>query len=129
MHRLGADDPLLATEWEWDVVPEVSLVVVDDVTEAVQAFNRFSDGFPILITNTASLAELNDRLNAPLPMNRFRPNLVIDGLDAFDEDHIKVIPTKPGTQKAHQLQRALQGSKPPLICRHHRRRKSARLQD
>lgn len=45
-----------------------------------------ADGFPLLITTTASLADLNTRLPAPLPMNRFRPNVVIDGATAWDED-------------------------------------------
>ena len=49
----------------------------------------FSDGYPILVCTTASLAELNRRLDVPVPMGRFRPNLVIDGLDAFEEDRIR----------------------------------------
>jgi uncharacterized protein YcbX len=57
-------------------------------TGDVEAENRFSDGFPVLIIGAASLAELNSRLRIPLPMNRFRPNLVLEGLDAFDEDRI-----------------------------------------
>jgi uncharacterized protein YcbX len=51
----------------------------------------FADAAPILITTTASLDELNRRIRAndgqPLPMNRFRPNLVIEGsLDPFAEE-------------------------------------------
>jgi len=46
----------------------------------------FADGFPILLISAASLADLNSRLDTPLPMDRFRPNLVIDGCDAFAED-------------------------------------------
>jgi uncharacterized protein YcbX len=46
----------------------------------------FADGYPLLITTSASLAELNRRLVEPLPMDRFRPNLVIDGCGPFDED-------------------------------------------
>lgn len=42
----------------------------------------FADGFPLLLLTQASLDELNRRLPEPLPMNRFRPNLVIDGADA-----------------------------------------------
>jgi uncharacterized protein len=55
--------------------------------------NRFSDGFPILVANTASLADLNARLGTPIPMNRFRPNIVIDGEAPFDEDHIDTLST------------------------------------
>ncbi|MEJ0048220.1 MAG: MOSC domain-containing protein [Rhodospirillales bacterium] len=39
----------------------------------------FADGFPLLLTTTSSLADLNARLPAPVEMLRFRPNLVIDG--------------------------------------------------
>ena len=49
---------------------------------------QFSDGYPLLVIGAASLADLNARLPAPLPMNRFRPNLVLDGLPAYAEDRI-----------------------------------------
>ena len=48
----------------------------------------FVDGYPILVCNAASLQELNTRLDAPIPMERFRPNIVLEGLPAFAEDHI-----------------------------------------
>jgi uncharacterized protein len=57
-------------------------------TGEFEAENRFSDGFPILALNAASLADLNGRLAAPLPMNRFRPNIVLEGLLPYDEDLI-----------------------------------------
>lgn len=56
--------------------------------QGVEAPNRFSDGFPFLVIGSASLAELNQRLAIPLPMNRFRPNLVIDGWEPYAEDRI-----------------------------------------
>jgi len=46
----------------------------------------FADGYPFLLISTASLADLNSRLADPLPMNRFRPNIVITGCEAFAED-------------------------------------------
>jgi hypothetical protein len=46
----------------------------------------FADAYPFLLLSEESLAELNRRLAAPLPMNRFRPNLVIRGSPAFGED-------------------------------------------
>lgn len=46
----------------------------------------FADAFPFLLIFEESLAELNRRLAAPLPMNRFRPNLVTRGGDPFGED-------------------------------------------
>jgi hypothetical protein len=45
----------------------------------------------VLVTSVASLADLNERLDDPLPMNRFRPNIVLDGVEAFDEDHFTQI--------------------------------------
>ena len=49
----------------------------------------FADGYPFLVTNEASLADLNARLARPVPMNRFRPNLVVKGAVAFEEDDWK----------------------------------------
>jgi len=46
----------------------------------------FADGFPFLLTSRESLAGLNSRLSEPLPMNRFRPNLVVDVGTAHAED-------------------------------------------
>ncbi len=46
----------------------------------------FSDGFPLLLISEASLDDLNARLDTPLPMNRFRPNLVVKGCNRFAED-------------------------------------------
>jgi uncharacterized protein len=46
----------------------------------------FADGFPLLLLTEASLADLNARLDAPVEMARFRPNIVIAGAAAFDED-------------------------------------------
>jgi uncharacterized protein YcbX len=61
-------------------------------TGGVAAETRFADGYPLLAVGEASLADLNARLvaagRAPVPMNRFRANLVIDGIDAFEEDYV-----------------------------------------
>jgi hypothetical protein len=46
----------------------------------------FADAYPILMISRASLEELNRRLPSPIPMARFRPNVVIDGVDAHAED-------------------------------------------
>lgn len=46
----------------------------------------FADGYPLLLVGEASLTELNRRLVEPLPMNRFRPNIVVRGSEAFEED-------------------------------------------
>ena len=47
----------------------------------------FADGFPVLLISQASLDDLNSRLDTPVPMNRFRPNLVVQGCEAFAEDN------------------------------------------
>jgi uncharacterized protein YcbX len=64
-------------------------------TGGVEAPNQFSDGFPVLVTSTASLADLNARLAAAghvaVDMSRFRPNLVLDGVEVHDEDRLDVL--------------------------------------
>jgi uncharacterized protein YcbX len=61
-------------------------------TAGHSAQTAFADGFALLVTSAASVDELNRRLaqqGAPAAdMRRFRPNLVLDGLSAHDEDHI-----------------------------------------
>jgi uncharacterized protein len=51
----------------------------------------FADGFPFLLISEESLADLNQRLAQPLPMNRFRPNLVVAGAQAYAEDEWRSI--------------------------------------
>jgi uncharacterized protein YcbX len=46
----------------------------------------FADGYPFLVLSEASLADLNDRLATPLLLDRFRPNLLVSGCEAFAED-------------------------------------------
>jgi hypothetical protein len=46
----------------------------------------FVDGYPFLIVSRAALDALNARLASQLPMNRFRPNVVIGGVGAHTED-------------------------------------------
>ncbi len=59
------------------------------------AHTAFADGYPLLATGEASLTDLNARLAAggaaALPMNRFRPNVVLAGLEPYDEDHVDTI--------------------------------------
>ena len=51
----------------------------------------FADGFPFLIISQASLDDLNSRLDSPVEMNRFRPNIVVNGSKPFEEDTWKEI--------------------------------------
>jgi uncharacterized protein YcbX len=61
----------------------------------IEAENAFADAFPLLVASTEGLAEVNRRLAAAgesaVTMQRFRPNLVLDGLDAHGEDSLDEI--------------------------------------
>ena len=50
--------------------------------------DRFVDVAPALVTNEASLTDLNSRLETPIPPDRFGPNMVIDGLEPYEEDRV-----------------------------------------
>lgn len=69
-------------------------------TKDVEALNQFSDGFPLLVASEASLAELNQRLakagHAPVGIERFRPNIVLAGIEAHDEDRLDAIRIETG---------------------------------
>jgi len=62
-------------------------------TGATEAPYKFADAFALLVTSEASLAHLNARLktkgHAPVDIDRFRPNVVVDGVDAFEEDYVR----------------------------------------
>ena len=51
----------------------------------------FADGYPILLVSEESLQDLNSKLDSPVPMNRFRPNVVVQGCAPFAEDTWKRI--------------------------------------
>jgi uncharacterized protein len=61
-------------------------------TGGVEALNQFADGFAVLVLGQASLDEFNTRLqaagHAPVGVQRFRPNIVLAGLQAHDEDRL-----------------------------------------
>ncbi len=100
---LSADQGDEAASWFQDYLKDKSLRLVrmpDNTIRPVQprgaaplSQTGFADGYPLLVISEASLADLNSRLDAPIPMNRFRPNLVISDCEAFAEDawdHVKV---------------------------------------
>ena len=68
--------------------PRVRRMCNPEYVGATGAHTAFADGYPLLVISEASLADLNARLTEPLPMNRFRPNVVLSGIEAYDEDHI-----------------------------------------
>lgn len=64
-------------------------------TGGVEAENQFSDGYPLLVASEGSLAELNERLAAAghdaVGIERFRPNIVLAGIEAHDEDRVDAL--------------------------------------
>ncbi|SAL05652.1 MOSC domain-containing protein [Caballeronia calidae] len=72
--------------------PSARRDVSDTWTAPLAVHTRFADQFPLLVVGQASLDDLNARLSgkgAPgIAANRFRPNLVIGGLDAYEEDYV-----------------------------------------
>lgn len=83
--------------------PDTRRIASTKWTDGVEAPTLFSDGYPLLVISEASLADLNDKLQAQgrsaLPMNRFRPNLVIGGVGAFEEDHAESLKLGGATLK------------------------------
>jgi uncharacterized protein YcbX len=76
--------------------PDTKRLASAQWTGALEARTAFADGFPLLVTSTASLDELNRRLVASghdaVTMQRFRPNIVLDGVDdAHGEDFIDTL--------------------------------------
>jgi uncharacterized protein YcbX len=62
-------------------------------TGATEAPYKFADAFALLVTSDASLADLNARLarkgEPAVDLDRFRPNIVLEGVDAFEEDYAR----------------------------------------
>jgi uncharacterized protein YcbX len=75
--------------------PDVRRLSKQRWTGGLEAENAFQDAFPFLVASTGALAEVNRRLAAlgadAVTMARFRPNIVLDGLDAHGEDHVDEI--------------------------------------
>lgn len=71
--RPESDDSVLAAEWEWDAVPELALRFVDDLDEAVAAFNRFSPLFVVSVisSDSSDLDHVYRRADAPFVGNGF----------------------------------------------------------
>ena len=67
-------------------MPDSEKRLVDEKYADNNEITSFSDGYPLLIIGQASLDDLNNRLAEPLPMDRFRPNIVFVGGAPYDED-------------------------------------------
>ena len=83
----------LQTKCRLVLMPETSKRKVNPFY-AVHKFKdtvSFADGYPFLVIGEGSLADLNSRLDEPVPMNRFRPNFVVAGSEPFEEDSWKRI--------------------------------------
>ena len=81
----------LGRDLELVYMPESTIRKVDpEYAQHQQDQVSFADGFQYLLISEASLNDLNDRLSVKgqeaVPMNRFRPNIVVSGCDAFAED-------------------------------------------
>ncbi|RKP45907.1 MOSC domain-containing protein [Trinickia fusca] len=72
-------------------------------TGNIVAPTRFADGYPLLVIGEASLDDLNERLDSQgvdsIPMNRFRPNVVITGLEAYEEDYVETLVVAAGADE------------------------------
>jgi hypothetical protein len=90
---LGTREPVRLVRFRHDVVRPTSV----KWTGGVPAQTRFADAYPLLLIGQSSLDDLNLRLRAAgrdaLPMDRFRPNLVVAGMEAFEEDYTASLST------------------------------------
>jgi uncharacterized protein YcbX len=84
-------------------------------TGGAEAQNQFSDGYPLLVVSEGSLAELNARLgaqgHAAVGIERFRPNILLAGIEAHDEDRVEILHVATGEGEAQ-----LQPVKPCARC-------------
>jgi uncharacterized protein len=78
-------------------MPEGDLRRVDPAYATHQEVVSFADGYPYLLIGQAALDHLNAQLETPVPMNRFRPNLVFAGGEPHAEDHWREIRIGPVT--------------------------------
>jgi uncharacterized protein len=70
-------------------MPDDTERVVDQRYAPVGSITSFADAYPFLLIGQASLDDLNSHMEAPLPMNRFRPNMVFTGGEPFEEDNME----------------------------------------
>jgi len=98
---VGVDQGGAAHEWVSRVIgqavrlvrvaPDMERAANPQFTGTTPAPLGFPDAYPLLICNRASLEDLNQRLPQRIPIERFRPNIVVSGLPAWAEDHIDTL--------------------------------------
>ena len=82
---------ILETDCQLVYMPDESEREINQFFQLNNEIVSFADGYPFMLLAENSLNDLNEKLEAKLPMNRFRPNLVIDDAEAFAEDRWKKI--------------------------------------
>ena len=80
---------VLQTNCRLVFMPEETKRFVNKVFNAGTDIVSFADGYPLLVIGENSLEDLNSRLEKAIPMNRFRPNLVVSDSNSFAEDNWK----------------------------------------
>lgn len=81
---LGRDVRLVIPHGEWEInfpIPQMELL-------HRRPKRSFTAASPVGLANWASLEDLNTRVNTPVPMDRFRVNVVVDGLEPYEEDDL-----------------------------------------
>lgn len=88
--------------------PEYRRLSSMEWTGGIEAPNQFADGFPILVASEASMEDLNGRMlaagHAAVGIERFRPNVVLAGVGAHDEDRADLIRVDGGAEGEVHLQ-------------------------
>jgi uncharacterized protein len=77
---LGKHARLLRVQQPRSINPECRV-------DGASARTGFADGFPLLLVSADSLAELSSHLEQPVTIDRFRPNIVVEGAPTYDEDY------------------------------------------
>ena len=80
---------MLQTPCRLVYMPDTSRRQVDGRYAIDKEIVSFADGYPLLLIGQASLDDLNTKLPSPIPMNRFRPNIVFTGGLPYQEDEFK----------------------------------------
>jgi uncharacterized protein YcbX len=76
----------LQTPCELVFMPSTTIRPIEEKYSVSDESVSFADAMPYLLISQASLDYLNTKLKIPIPMDRFRPNLVVSGTEPFDED-------------------------------------------